>query len=810
MGGLLIITDTRTNARRASSLAAQLHHLNQKYIDNYAQKDSLSLRDDTVEIRILHLKVKELSPLHLIRHPIWHTFQVATNMEVCFDQLPEEIVDIIVGHSHTNQKVLTDLSNFLLMHTDIFPVLDPLIPELALRWLDSGDNLPRTVGALGRLVPFYPYLLLHALEFLQQWQDRVALESSSWGEDQLLEYLLGVIRIISAHPEVKLQYTPRNLAISLRHQSRAVQFLSLRIFFLYAQAADNAAEETISSRLGAGPIPGKWEGKRIDYRFFTLWERKRKKDILRARRETTKKVHAGISQSDYAASDWDVYIHLDRTDLLKSISIDGKLIPRPISSSTVQYAPTNYVPTTSATQAMRSLIEGLLSDKPVMLVGSPGSGKSTIINNLAGALGQADRMVTLHLNEQSDVKSLLGVYASSPSAPGTFTWSPGVLLTAVQDGRWVLIENIDRAPNEIIGALLPLLEDNELVIPGRTDRIRAALGFKLFSTTSVQYGRPLIGSRFWRKVEVWMPSDDEFSLIISEKFPSLHSETFMNTFSNIREKLGLVFRPSTRPVTPGDLFKWCRRVKRRSPSTDGGLNYDTIFLEGVDCLVAHVPLGPAQDAVIDTMARTLQIDPNRRDHLLHARSINLARHGLNPKALSNTFSTNQHTVQLLRRIISAVNNREPLLLVGETGTGKTTAIQQLAKSAGKKLTVVNLSQQLESSDLLGGMKPIDLRRLATTVQEEFEQLFLLSFSRKDNGQFLELLSKSLAKGQWKRACKLWKGAIQEVKKEVNLDSARVSSRHPTAPSDRNWTRSGNQRSNGISDALPMDEALPRR
>jgi midasin len=423
---------------------------------------------------------------------------------------------------------------------------------------------------------------------------------------------------------------------------------------------------------------------------------------------------------------------------------------------------------------MRSLIEGLLSDKPVMLVGSPGSGKSTIINNLAGALGQADRMVTLHLNEQSDVKSLLGVYASSPSAPGTFTWSPGVLLTAVQEGRWVLIENVDRAPNEIVGALLPLLENNELVIPGRTDRVRAALGFKLFSTMSTKSSRHLIGTRFWRKVEVAMPSDHELKTIISARFPSLHSDTFMSTFSTIRGRLGLASLPSTRSITSGDLFKWCRRVERLSPLADSGLNYDTIFLEGVDCLVAHVPSGPAQDEVIETIARTLHIDPNRRDHLLHARSINLALHGLNPKALSKTFSTNQHTVQLLRRILSAVKNCEPLLLVGETGTGKTTAIQQLAKSAGKKLTVVNLSQQLESSDLLGGMKPIDLRRLAMTIQEEFEQLFLISFSRKDNGQFLELLSKSIAKGQWKRACKLWKGAIQEAKKEINSNGSKPS------------------------------------
>jgi midasin len=34
---------------------------------------------------------------------------------------------------------------------------------------------------------------------------------------------------------------------------------------------------------------------------------------------------------------------------------------------------------------------------------------------------------------------------------------------------------------------------------------------------------------------------------------------------------------------------------------------------------------------------------------------------------------------------------EPVLLVGETGTGKTTAVQEIAKVVGKKLHVFNMN-----------------------------------------------------------------------------------------------------------------------
>jgi midasin (ATPase involved in ribosome maturation) len=45
---------------------------------------------------------------------------------------------------------------------------------------------------------------------------------------------------------------------------------------------------------------------------------------------------------------------------------------------------------------------------------------------------------------------------------------------------------------------------------------------------------------------------------------------------------------------------------------------------------------------------------------------------------------------------------EPVLLVGETGTGKTSAVQYLADKTGHRLVVINMNQQSDSADLLGG------------------------------------------------------------------------------------------------------------
>ena len=48
---------------------------------------------------------------------------------------------------------------------------------------------------------------------------------------------------------------------------------------------------------------------------------------------------------------------------------------------------------------------------------------------------------------------------------------------------------------------------------------------------------------------------------------------------------------------------------------------------------------------------------------------------------------------------------EPILLVGETGTGKTTVCQLFAEAVGQTLHMINCHQHTETSDFIGGLRP---------------------------------------------------------------------------------------------------------
>lgn len=92
-------------------------------------------------------------------------------------------------------------------------------------------------------------------------------------------------------------------------------------------------------------------------------------------------------------------------------------------------------------------------------------------------------MIRIHLDDQMDAKSLLGAYVCT-SVPGEFAWQPGPLTTAVIEGRWVVIEDANLAPPDVLAALVPLLEGRTLALPGRGEVLQASSGFQLLATVT--------------------------------------------------------------------------------------------------------------------------------------------------------------------------------------------------------------------------------------------------------------------------------------------------------------------------------------
>lgn len=77
------------------------------------------------------------------------------------------------------------------------------------------------------------------------------------------------------------------------------------------------------------------------------------------------------------------------------------------------------------------------------------------------------------------------------------------------------------------------------------------------------------------------------------------------------------------------------------------------------------------------------------------------------RTLSRPYAHTNPSLIVLEKLAVCLRLSEPVLMVGETGTGKTAAVGHLAEKMGKRLCALNLSNQTEAGDLVGGFRPID-------------------------------------------------------------------------------------------------------
>jgi midasin len=76
--------------------------------------------------------------------------------------------------------------------------------------------------------------------------------------------------------------------------------------------------------------------------------------------------------------------------------------------------------------------------------------------------------------------------------------------------------------------------------------------------------------------------------------------------------------------------------------------------------------------------------------------------------------------RLLVLVGRALCSKEPLLLVGETGSGKTSTCQVYADAVNKHLLSLNCHRNMETADLIGGLRPI--RNKAALEAETFNKV----------------------------------------------------------------------------------------
>ncbi|KAK9375024.1 uncharacterized protein V1513DRAFT_425144 [Lipomyces chichibuensis] len=683
------------------------------------------------------------------------------------------------GNVSLDLDALASLSINPTITSSVLCAFYPLFPDIAARWLAIADDASVT-SAFARVVSVSPHIAIHADAYLE----------TGWKGGYDLQGLIALYRLLIFDKRRfgRLVYAKEILSIITDNAvAGANKLLGILIWALHLDLSDAATNAMVERYLSGQTMMGEFEGEKdVDFLFFTLFEAKRISLLNRI-----------LSDMDYSCDSLSDSVIVNDTELsLRTANLCGVLVPRhkPLSTSV---SPLIY--TCATINNVRSLAMVLRTASPLLITGPPGSGKSFLIDNLLSILSRTSNdIVKLHLGEQTDTKLLVGSYATGET-PGSFMWKQGILASAVKHGKVVVVEDIDKAPNEVLSVLLSLVQQREISVPSRGQIIRAANSFQIVATITEQsssHTKDFIGRQLWTHVRLEMIDDDELEQIVALKYPRLRSLAGMmrQVYVVVREAYkSPKFVASTRGAqcrtfSARDLMKWARRVDVLL-SRSGGLGslvadgvscqvFDAIFYEAVDVFAGSIRIPQGRVLVVGVIGSAMNVEPHVIQHYLssHVPGLDVTGNSLTigrvvirkPPTLkkrktglsASWFAHTKHTLRLLEQIATCVSMREPVLLVGETGTGKTTVVQQLSSTIGAHLTVINVSQQTEAADLLGGYKPVDVKTVAVPLREEFDILFENTFSSRRNERFTTVFSKCFLNSQWANVIRLWKEAVK--------------------------------------------------
>ena len=420
--------------------------------------------------------------------------------------------------------------------------------------------------------------------------------------------------------------------------------------------------------------------------------------------------------------------HADKENWLRTsptaIAIEGFWV-EPINSLE-SLVNEKYVLTSTVKNHLGQLACIVMSGRdPVLLQGETSVGKTSLIHYLADLLGQKVWRINNH--EHTDIQEYLGAYCSSKT--GELIFEDGVLVKAMKNGNWVILDELNLAPTEVLEALNRLLDDNrELYVPETNKLIKAHPEFMLFGTQNPagSYSGRKILSRAFRNRFIELNFDqipeDELKTIISKRcdLPSSYSTKIINLMKSLRSQRSLsnMFAGKSSFITLRDLFRWANRYSNASLSCEQVLFDWNLFLaqQGFMLLAGRARNDIDNNCIRSSIEKTFKV--NLKPEEIFKFPSHKSKGVCTPRYLRSLIEMiDEHsdsfeiawTAKMVRMAIlvsNALENKEPVLLVGDTGCGKTTICQLLAQSIDQNLFTVNCNMNSDASDFIGSLRPV--------------------------------------------------------------------------------------------------------
>lgn len=409
----------------------------------------------------------------------------------------------------------------------------------------------------------------------------------------------------------------------------------------------------------------------------------------------------------------------------------------------------DYIMTPSVETKLIDLARIILTRRfPVLIEGPTSSGKTSSVEYLAKRTGH--RFVRINNHEHTDIQEYVGSYVSDP-VTGKLVFKDGLLVNALRNGDWIVLDELNLAPTDVLEALNRLLDDNrELVIPETQEVVRPHPHFMLFATQNppgLYAGRKVLSRAFRNRfLEVHFQDvpQSELETILCQrcKIAPSYGNKIVKVFHELqkRRQAGRVFESKHGFATLRDLFRWAGR---------DAIGYQELADNGYMLLAERTRRQDDKIAVKEVIESVMnvKIDENSIYDLRNP-AVDSTYLGC-PLPSSSGLVWTKAMQRLFVLVSRALKYNEPVLLVGDTGSGKTSICQVFAETTNQHLHILNCHQNTETADIIGGLRPVRNRAMKEAdILREFDDLFeTLGTAEKTATALHNMVAKALKSSQ---------------------------------------------------------------
>ena len=283
----------------------------------------------------------------------------------------------------------------------------------------------------------------------------------------------------------------------------------------------------------------------------------------------------------------------------------------------------------------------------------------------------------------------------------------------------MVLDELNLAPSDVLEALNRLLDDNrELYLAEKQEVVKPHPHFMLFATQNPagQYGGRKQLSRAFRNRFLELHFSDipenELETILEKRCliaPS-YAKKCVSVYKQLSKSrdASRIFDGKQSFITLRDLFRW---ALRRAES------YEQLAQDGYMLLAERVRKESDRGTILTILQKELRVK-------LDIEGFYVARFEKIFESMSTSWTSSIVWTSAMKKlfvlIYSAAIHYEPVLLIGETGCGKTTVCQVLALLFKQHLHMVNAHQNSETSDFLGSQRPVRGREESEkTLRQQF-------------------------------------------------------------------------------------------